>query len=143
MKRVTGGLAVALVLAAVAGCNTLGRQPRLDEPIINPTELKPGDTAVISVTVKDKHGIVRRVEGVVIEDARIKFKLRDDGVAPDVAAGDNIWTLQVDVPFQAPPGEFLLELTAYRSDGTPVPVRSEEGTTVPLTTSIPVVIQNP
>lgn len=150
MRRVTAILAVALVLVALAGCNTAGRQPRFDNAMIRPPdakgpveELKPGDTAVISVQVKDKHDIVRRVEGVVREDDTIKFKLRDDGVEPDEEAGDNIWSLQVDVPFLAPAGEFLLEITAYRSDGTPVPVRNEEGRTVAMTASIPVVIVNP
>lgn len=143
MQRVTGSLAVAFLAAALAGCNTPGRQPRLNNALIMPEELKPGDTAVISVAVKDKHSIVRRVEGMVLEDASITFRLRDDGTPPDEEAHDNVYSLQVDVPFQAPPGEFSLELTAYGSDGAPVPVRNREGRTVPLTASIPVVIRNP
>ena len=137
------GLIFLIALVALAGCNTTGRQPIFQSAVINPNQLKPGDSAVISVEVKDRHNIVRKVEGVVEEDPSIKLKLRDDGQQPDAKAGDNVWTLQVDVPFQAPPGGFMLDLTAYRSDGTPVPVRSKEGKTVPLSTSLPVTINNP
>ena len=111
--------------------------------MITPADLKPGDTAVISVEVDDRDGIVRRVEGVVLEDPTIKLKLSDDGKPPDEEAGDNIWSLQVDVPFQAAPGDFTLELTAYRSDGSPVPVRTQESGTVPLRATIPVAIAAP
>jgi hypothetical protein len=108
-----------------------------------PAQLKPGDTAVISVHVKDKHNLIRKVEGAVREDPNIKFKLHDDGAPPDLKGQDRIWSLQVDVPFQAPPGDYVLDLTAYRDDGTPVPVRTKEKKTVPLTASIPVIIRNP
>jgi len=101
--------------------------------------LKPGDSAVITVHVADKHEIVKRVEGVVREDPRIKMKLHDDGQPPDEKADDNTWSLQVDVPFQAAPGTFNLDLTAYRSDGTPVPIR-HKGKTSPLTATIPLTI---
>lgn len=143
MKQLSVGAAVLVLLGIIAGCNTLGRQPQLKDATIAPAELKPGDSAVITVVVRDRHKIVNRVEGVVLEDPSIKLKLHDDGVAPDKKAGDDEWSLQVDVPFQAPPGQFMLQLTAYRSDGTPVPVRDTEGNTVPLAVTIPVVIGNP
>jgi len=89
------------------------RQPKLVDAALTPADLKPGDAAVLTVKVVDKHELVRKVEGVIREDPVIKFKLHDDGVAPDEKAHDNIWSLAVDVPFQAPPGEFILDLTAY------------------------------
>lgn len=139
-------IALVVITAALtgmlAGCNTMGRQPQFREATITPSQLTPGDSAVIAVDVKDRHEIVRTVEGVIREEPTLKLKLRDDGEAPDTKAGDNLWVLQVDVPFQAPPGEFMLDLTAYRSDGTPVPVRGAEGKTVPLTASLPIVIKS-
>ena len=104
-----------VLLALAAGCNTMGRQPVMRQAFIEPPELKPGDSAVITVEIVDRFGIVDRVEGVVREDTRVKFKLRDDGLDPDEKAGDGIWSLRVDVPFQAPPGEFVLDVTAYRT----------------------------
>jgi len=143
MKYLVAAIAAGVLLAVAPGCNTLGRQPRLENAMLTPGDLKPGDSAVITVEVDDRLGIVGRVEGVVVEDPTIKLKLRDDGEPPDEAAGDHVWSLQVDVPFQAPSGEFALQLTAYRSDGTPVPVRSEEAGTVPLQVTLPVTIASP
>lgn len=128
--------------AACAGCTTAGRHPQLADPAIAPSELKAGDTAVISVRVADHHNIICRVEGVVREDPTVKLKLRDDGKAPDEKAGDGIWTIQVDAPFQAPAGQFNVDLTAYRADGSPVPIR-KDGHKQPLAVTIPVTIRNP
>jgi hypothetical protein len=139
MRGKIAAVALLLVLGLLAGCNTLGRRPSLYDAAMKPAELKPGETAVVTVHVADKHEIVSRVEGVVREDPRIKLKLRDDGQSPDQKAGDKIWSLQVDVPFQAPPGTFNLDLTAYRSDGTPVPVR-QKGKVVPLVVTVPITI---
>ena len=67
----------------------------------------------------------------------------DDGIGPDEVAGDGTWTLKVDVPFQAPPGEFELEFTAFRSDGQPILVRDEDGDTIPLSGTFSMVIRYP
>lgn len=131
---------LAFVLAAVTGCNTLSKQPRITEAAIQPQTLKPGDTAVITLTVKDKNEIIVRIEGVVLEDPRLTFKLRDDGGSPDEKADDNVWSMQVDVPFQAPPGEFRLEFTAYDKTGTPISVRDKNKRVMPLQQVLPLQI---
>lgn len=140
MTRLAAWICSITVLAALMGCASLARQPELRDAMIAPAELKPQESAVITVKVRDRYGIVKRVEGVVREDPRIKLKLRDDGEAPDVKAGDGVWSLHVDVPFQAAPGEFTLDLTAYNSKGGVVVVRSPEGNEVPLTAACKVVI---
>ncbi|HUW62225.1 MAG TPA: hypothetical protein VMZ06_14575 [Candidatus Bathyarchaeia archaeon] len=142
MKQAAYTIALLVLFISIAGCNTASRQPQFQRAAIAPDQLKPGDTAMIQVEVKDRYDIVRRVEGVVREDPTIRLKLHDDGLAPDEKADDNVWVLQVDVPFQATPGDFLLQLTAYRADGTVVPVKSKEGT-VPLSTTVPLKILNP
>jgi len=143
MSRSAGLLTFVVLIGMLVGCNTAGRQPKLENAVISPAELKPGETAIISVNVVDRHDVVKRVEGLVQEEPSIRLKLRDDGSEPDAKAGDNVWTLQVDVPEQAPPGTFMLELMAYRSDGTPVPVRDAERRVVNLAVPLPVVIGNP
>lgn len=149
MKRIALGWLAVTALLAATGCNTLSRQPRMLEPKIvkpdvlvtdasgdlKPDEsgvLKPGESGVITVKVLDRHHIVARVVGYVEEDPRFKFKLSDDGATPDKKAQDGVWTLQVDVPFMAPPGDYTLQLTGYRSNGEPVMVRTKEGDVVPL-----------
>ncbi len=123
---------LVFVLMAVSGCNTLSRQPQITSATINPQTLHPGQSAVITLAVKDRHRIIERIEGVVLEDPRATFKLRDDGEAPDEKAGDNVWSMQVDVPFQAPPGEFRLEFTAYDKEGTAITVRNKDNRVTPL-----------
>ncbi|HNR36010.1 MAG TPA: hypothetical protein PKO36_12575 [Candidatus Hydrogenedentes bacterium] len=135
-------LLVVALAALCCGCSTVGRYPQLLEPAMTPPELKAGETAVITVRVSDRHNIIHRVEGVVREDPAVKLKLRDDGKAPDEKAGDGVWSLQVDAPFQAPAGQYHVDLTAYRQDGSPVPMR-KDGQKQPLTATIPVAILNP
>jgi hypothetical protein len=142
MKRLAGTI-VAVVLVAVAGCNTTGRQPQFTKAAIAPNELKPGDTAVITVDLKDRHDIVASLEGVVREDPTIKLKLRPAESARKSGLKPNEWTLQVDVPFQAPPGNFTLDISAYRADGSPVVVKGAEGKALPLMVTVPVVIKTP
>lgn len=143
MRQLGAILAGVVMAATVMGCNTLGRQPRLENASIAPAALMPEQSAVITVKVVDKHGIVDRVVGVVQEDPRMKFPLRDDGVAPDQEADDNIWSLQVDVPFGAPPGQFTLELTAFNSKGDAIVVRKSKDEEGPLTATCMLVIEYP
>jgi len=139
MKRIVmPALACAALL--IQGCNSLGGQPQFVETGISPNQLKPGDEALITVKLKDKHQVVQGIEGVVQENQRITFDLNDRGEQADAAAGDGVWTFGVKVPFQAPEGQFLLDLTAYRSDGNPVPVRDKEGNVTALQSTVPLVI---
>ena len=143
--RIHAAAVILVMLAILSGCNTLSGVPEMRHASITPAELKPGDTALMVVEVKDKHALIDRIEGVVAEDPRIKFQLRDDGAAPDASLGDGIWTLQVDVPPQAEAGTYTLEFTAFCDDGTAVPVRvgKGRGKVVPLKEKVPVVIVTP
>jgi len=133
-------LFLALVVA-ITGCNSIAKPPRITHAGVVPPDLRPGDSAVITVTIKDRNHVVDKVEGVVKEDPRLKLRLRDDGQDPDARANDGTWSLRVDVPFQAPPGKFDLEFIAYRNDGTPVPVRQDDGNYGPLMTDLSIDIQ--
>jgi hypothetical protein len=110
---------------------------------IAPPVLKPGDTGVMSVEVKDRYGIVQRVEATVVGEPDIVFKLNDDGVAPDAQAADGIWTLDVTVPFTAPPGPFELEVRGYDANGELILVRSKQGDDMPLANTFTVEVKYP
>ena len=138
MKRMVTWAALAACMAVMAGCNTLSGQPEIRKAEITPPELKPGDSAVITVDLKDRNHVVRRVEGVVVEDPRITFRLNDAGTEPDAKAGDGVWSMAVDVPFQAPPGQYILELTALDADGRPVSVRDKNNIVNPLQAAVPI-----
>lgn len=143
MKCIAVVFSCIVLLMGPSGCVTSSRQPSMKTARISPEHLEPGDTAIITVDVSDRFDIVNRIEGVVREDRTITFKLRDDGVGPDKKAGDGTWTIQVDVPFNAPPGDFEFEVVAYDSDGEVVVVRDENNEAAPLSMSFSLVIEYP
>ena len=129
--------AFGALLVTLQGCNTMTKEPEFLGAGIQPDHLQPGDLAVITVDLRDKHDIVSRIEGVVQEDPRITFDLNDQGINSDEKAGDGVWSFGVKVPFQAPSGEFTLDLIAFRGDGVPVSVRDDDGNVVPLRSTVP------
>ena len=143
MKLFTIVFLCILLSVLPVGCATSSRQPSMKAARISPQHLEPGDTAIITVDVSDRFDIVKRVEGVVKEDRTITFRLRDDGVTPDKRAGDDTWTTQVDVPFNAPPGGFEFEVIAYNADGEVIVVHDEFGEAAPLSVSFELVIEYP
>ena len=138
-------LLIVLVLAAVApllaGCTTIPKRPELLSAEIIPNALKPGDSAVVRVAFQDRFSIIDHVHGQIPEDPSIVFRLRDNGIDPDEMANDDVWTLLVDVPFNAPAGEFSLELTAYNSDDRPILVQNSYREVEPLKTSVTLTIE--
>lgn len=143
MKRIVVIVCCFSLLAALAGCATSSRQPSMKAARIQPDHLQPGDTAIITVEVADRFDVVQRVEGLVMEDRTITFKLRDDGITPDKEAGDDTWTIQVDVPFNAPPGDFEFEVVGYNSEGEVIVVHDENDEAAPLSISFVLVIEFP
>ena len=143
MKKINSYLVLAGCLAILTGCTTLPKQPAIEHASIEPSILNPGDAAIITVTFQDQFDIISRVEGVMKEDTTISFKLMDDGVDPDVEAGDNIWTMKVEVPFNAPPGEFTFEAQALDSNHQVIVVHDKNGEAAPLQTSFALEITYP
>lgn len=132
---------VLIPLLFLSACRTIAGQPSIKKAEIIPNEISAGDTAIIQTVIKDKHHLIQRVEAVVKEDPKIKLKLRDDGIEPDKKANDGIWILKVDVPPEAEPGTYKLEIMTYTNDGTPVKVKTKHGEIEPLSIQIPVIIK--
>ncbi len=120
------------LLLLSAGCNTGNRVPALQNAMVSPPALRPGDRALITVELRDKTEIVSEVVAIVREDPRLKLPLVDDGTGPDAKADDGVWTTEVVVPFNAPSGEFTLDIRGYGADGEVIPVPNDQGNAVPL-----------
>jgi hypothetical protein len=140
MKLRVATILLIAFLPVLSGCNSLGGVPEILTSSITPIELHPGDTALVTIDVRDKNNIVAGVVGTIREDPSRKLKLHDDGTEGDVKPGDGTWSLAVQVPLQAPPGAFNLTFTAYRSDGVAVPIRAKDGTIAPLAVDMPLTI---
>lgn len=144
IKRLATCLLSTCLILALTGCATQSRQPGFIDVRMTPYILKPGDQQVlIIVKINDRFDTVTRLEGVVKEDPSIVLPLVDDGTGPDEKANDDIWVGEVDVPFDAPPGEFDLEITAYNINGERVLIRNEEEEVMPLVTNVQFVIRYP
>jgi hypothetical protein len=133
--------AVCATLLILSGCRTISAVPSFRDVAINPAPLHPGLVALITVRVEDKNNIVSRVEGRLRDTPEVVFRLRDDGLEGDERANDGIWSTTVDVPFEAPAGQYTIEFTAYRSDGQAVTVRNDAGSMVPLSVTYPFIVQ--
>lgn len=143
MRHTVCLLIVPALVVWFTGCNTLRRQPKLIEAKVTPSVLRPQDTGIITVKAVDPRDVVDRIVGVIEQDPRLEFKPRDDGEGPDEKAGDGIWSLQVDVPFNAPAGQYDLKFTAYNSKGEVIRVRTGRRSEGPLTQSCTVTIEYP
>jgi len=141
--RQFGAFTVPVMLTALlAACATQGHQPELRNAALTPDVLNPGDGALLTAeVVNDAYGVVSTIEGTIQDDPRVSFNLNDNGERGDVTAGDGVWSLDMEVPFQAPPGEFVIVLTAYDDNGQIIPVLSPQGDSVPLTAACSLVIQ--
>lgn len=142
MARLSFPFGLLVFAAALAGCAT-SRVPAFDSAAIAPAELLPGQTAVITVEVRDYHRIIDRIDGAVEGYPELTFKLRDDGATPDVEADDGVWTMDVSVPFTAPAGEHTIRFRAYDSRGRVIPVPDAQGNATELSTDISVRITYP
>ena len=138
-------LTTAALLTAIAliGCPAGQRQPELRGARVTPSQLRPGDNALITVEVVDPMKTVERVAVSLDEAGDYTVDMRDDGLEGDVRAGDGIWSFWVEVPFGAPPGEYEFTLTAYSDRGNVVLVNDPDGNAVPLTASFACTILAP
>jgi len=144
MKRLSYVASLVALVVVLGGCAAMSaHRPGFQSAGIFPSALKPGDSALITAEMNDYFNLVRQIKGVVKEDPRIVFELRDDGLEGDSIAHDGVWTLRVFVPFQAPPGEYELELTAYDDNDNPVLVKGNSGETAPLSSTFHLVIEYP
>ena len=134
-------LLLTALLIAAAGCNTLSGQPAMRRASIRPDLLYPGTEAVLSVQIRDRQDIVQRVEGILLEDPRLTFRLRNDGQPPDTKASDDTWSMAIVVPRQAVPGDYTMQITAIAGDGRPIVIRNKNGVVQPLQITLPVRIQ--
>ena len=62
---------------------------------------------------------------------------------PITARENGVWTIRVDVPFNAPPGDFQFDVKTYDESGEEVLVLDAEGNTVPLSAMFGLVISFP
>jgi len=128
MKKI--GL-ILMVLVVSTGC----AQQRLAmmDARSDPAKLSPGDESIICVRVIDTQGVVAAVTATVREYRAISLDLNDSGEEGDKVAGDGVWSIAFDVPYEASAGEYNWDFEAFDANGNPVKVTTKEGGEEPLT----------
>lgn len=117
MKKVYA-ISIMLSLILAAGCATGPLQ--MNRAMVMPAQIAAGDNATIMVTFKGPKDQVASVHAVVRENPDITYDLNDNGENGDQMANDNIWSYVTQVPYEATPGTYHLDITAKDQDGKKV-----------------------
>jgi hypothetical protein len=85
-----------------------------------------GEAVKLTVVLKGSPKLVSRVIATVREAPEFSFPLNDEGKSGDVKAGDNIWSYALEVPYEADPGNYHLDISVRDKDGKELVVEGRE-----------------
>lgn len=98
--------------------------------------VKAGGNGIISFKVDDTEKKIARISVTPREYPEYAFELNDNGESGDEYAKDEIWSMEINVPYDAPAGIYNLDCEFYDSDGNPVMTESNDGKKIKLTATI-------
>jgi len=87
---------------------------------IKPSTVDPGDNTLIIVELKGSITKVANVTATVREYPELTIPLNDNGESGDKKAGDNTWTFEMPVPWEAPAGTYHFDISVYDVSGNEV-----------------------
>ena len=122
MKK-TGLILMVLVVSTGCAQHRLAMMDAGSEP----AKFSPGDETIVSVRVIDTQGVVAEVTAAVREERTISLDLNDSGDEGDEVAGDGVWSITFDVPYEADAGQYNWDFEAFDAYGNPVKVTTERG----------------
>ncbi|MHC4843214.1 MAG: choice-of-anchor X domain-containing protein [Planctomycetota bacterium] len=121
---------ILMMLVFMSGC--AGQRLEMLDAKVDPAELAPGDESIISVKVIDTKGVVAAVTATVREYPEVVMDLNDNGQQGDTVAGDGVWSIAFNIPYEAPEGQYNWDFEAFDADGNPVKITTKEGSEKPL-----------
>ncbi len=98
--------------------------------------VKAGENGIISVKVDDTENKIARISVTPRGYPDYVFELNDNGELGDEYAKDEIWSMEINIPYDAPAGIYNLDCEFYDSDGNPVMTKSNDGKETKLTATI-------
>jgi len=105
---------ILIILAVILSCAS---QLAVKEIWVEPKEVEPGDNAKVFVVLKGATAKVSKIIATVRESTDMYFPLNDDGKDGDKKAGDNIWSYEVVVPWEAYAGTYHVDFSVYDKEG--------------------------
>ena len=105
---------ILITLLLIIGC---AGQLAVKEIRVEPKETELGGEAKIFVVLKGSTDKVSKIIATVREATDMYFSLNDKGEDGDEKAGDNIWSYEVVVPWDADAGTYHLDFSVYDKEG--------------------------
>jgi len=129
---------ILITMALFIGC---AGQLAVKEIRMEPKETNPGEEAKIYVVLKGSTDKVSKIIATVREATDMYFSLNDEGKEGDEKRGDNIWSYQVVVPWQADAGSYHLDFSVYDKEGNELVIKGLEQQSTGRSGSIEVIVK--
>lgn len=129
---------ILILLVLVLGC---AGQLAIKQITVEPKEVAPGDNAKIFVILKGAKDKVAKIVAVVREAPDMSFSLNNEGKNGDEKAGDQIWTTEVVVPWQANAGIYHLDFSIYDKEDNVLVSKGMEQSSAGRSGSIEVIVK--
>ncbi len=105
---------ILVILTLILSC--VG-QLAVKEIWMEPKKVEPGDNAKVFVLLKGSVDKVSKIIATVREVPDMYFSLNDSGKDGDEKVGDNIWSYEVVVPWEADARTYHLDFSVYDKEG--------------------------
>ena len=122
-------LAVFLILTVFMLNSCGGGKLAIKKAEAIPPDPSAGSSLTLRVIIDGPLDAVSKVVGTVREYTDFMVELRDNGEQGDEKAGDNIWTRQITVPWEADPGTYHLDISVYDKNGKEIVTKGLEAQT--------------
>lgn len=111
------------------------------EMTVEPSPVSPGDDVMYCVVLSQPSDEVKTVRATVREYPAFTFDLNNEGKDGDVKAGDNIWSSQGTIPWDAPSQTFHIDISILDNEGNVIVKEEVEGKTLDRSGTILLVIE--
>ena len=116
-------ITILLSLSLLMSC---GSQPQLVKATVEPELVSPGDQVNFQVKFTGKKEDMKQVY-LTVREYPYDFPMIP--LDPDNSSSENVWKSTGDVPYEAYPGEYHLDINAFLKDGKEVVTQGFEDNT--------------
>lgn len=110
-------ISIFSIFAFLGGC---AGHLAVKQAIVDPPKSAPGEKIKFMVIFEGPKGKVSEVVATVRDAPDFSFSLNDMGENGDEKAGDNIWSSEQTVPFNAPSNTYYLDILAKDTNGNEI-----------------------
>ena len=129
---------ILITLTLIISC---AGQLAIKEIQVEPKEAEPGGEAKIFVVLKGSTDKVSKIIATVREATDMYFPLNNKGEDGDEKAGDNIWSYEVIVPWEADAGTYHLDFSVYDKEGNELVTKGMEQQRTGRSGSVEVIVK--